>query len=87
MNPSEAKHRERTIGQRRFWEPPIRDPHDFNRPVDDVHWNPVKHGHVTRVGDWPYSTFHRSVATGTYPADGGGGDAATATETDCGESG
>jgi putative transposase len=21
--------------------------------------NPVKHGYVTRVADWPYSTFHR----------------------------
>jgi len=40
-----------------------------------------------RVGDGPYSTFHRSVAAGTYPADWGGGDAAPATETDFGESG
>lgn len=87
MNPSKEKHRESTIGQRRFWEHPIRDPNDFNRHVDDIHWNPVKHGHVTRVGDGPYSTFHRSVAAGTYPADWGGGDAATATETDFGESG
>ena len=87
MNPSKEKHRESTIWQRRFWEHQIRDPNDFNRHVDYIHWNPVKHGHVTRVGDWPYSTFHRYVAAGTYPADWGGGDAATATETDFGESG
>ncbi len=59
MNPSKEKHRESTIGQRRFWEHQIRDPNDFNRHVDSIHGNPVTHGHVTRVGDWPYSTFHR----------------------------
>lgn len=87
MNPSKEKHRESTIGQRRFWEHPIRDPKNFNRHIDDIHGNPVKHGHVKQVGDWPYSTFHRYVAAGIYPADWGGGDAATATETDFGESG
>lgn len=59
---------------------------DFNRHVDYIHWNPVKHGHVKQVGDWPYSTFHRYVAVGIYPVDWGGGEAATATETDFGES-
>jgi len=28
--------------------------------------NPLKHGYVKRVIDWPYSTFHRSVAQGIY---------------------
>ncbi|CDH44852.1 hypothetical protein BN874_1930001 [Candidatus Contendobacter odensis Run_B_J11] len=58
---------------------------DFNRHVDYIHWNPVKHGHVTQVGDWPYSTFHRYVAEGIYPADWGGGEAKTAAEADFGE--
>jgi putative transposase len=26
--------------------------------------NPVKHGHVTRVADWPYSSFHDYVRRG-----------------------
>jgi len=37
--------------------------------MDYVHINPLKHGHVTRVADWPYSTFHRYVANGVYPTD------------------
>jgi putative transposase len=81
MNASKEKHRESTIWQRRFWEHQIRDPNDFNRHVDYLHWNPVKHGHVTRVGDWPYSTFHRYVAEGLYPANWGGGEATTEAET------
>ena len=31
--------------------------------------NPLKHGHVERLVDWPYSSFHRAVATGIYAAD------------------
>jgi len=37
--------------------------------VDYVHVNPLKHGYVKRVEDWPYSTFHRYVAKGIYPVD------------------
>jgi putative transposase len=67
INASKAKHRESTVWQRRFWEHQIRDQDDFNRHVEYIHWNPVKHGHVTRVIDWPYSTFHRYVRAGVYP--------------------
>lgn len=45
---------ERGLWQRRFWEHAIRDTRDFERHVDDIHWNPVKHGWVARVRDWPY---------------------------------
>jgi putative transposase len=37
-----------------------------------VHINPVKHGLVSRVGDWPYSSFRRLVTQGVYPEDWGG---------------
>jgi len=30
-------------------------------------FNPVKHGYVDCVCDWPYSTFHRYVRSGVYP--------------------
>jgi hypothetical protein len=42
--------------------------------------NPVKHGLVARVRDWPFSSFHRMVRLGVYPEDwaGGGDDAAGA---------
>ena len=42
--------------------------------MDDVHINPLKHGLVKRVADWPYSTFHRLVEKGIYRQDWAGGD-------------
>jgi putative transposase len=57
---------ERGIWQRRFWEHVIRDECDYERHVDYIHYNPVKHGQVTRVADWPYSSFHRYVERGIY---------------------
>ena len=66
---------ERGIWQRRFWEHLIRDERDFETHFDYVHYNPVKHGHVTRVADWPHSTFHRWVDRGLYPRDWTGGTA------------
>jgi putative transposase len=44
----------------------------ISRVIDYVHINPVKHGYVTRVGDWPYSSFHRMVKLGFYPEDWAG---------------
>jgi len=60
---------ERGIWQRRFWEHTIRDDRDYARHLDYVHINPVKHGLVDRVCDWPYSSFHRHVARGIYLPD------------------
>ncbi|AMP16321.1 hypothetical protein CPter291_4088 [Collimonas pratensis] len=34
--------------------------------------NPVKHGHVQRAVDWPYSTFHRYLRQGLLAADWAG---------------
>jgi putative transposase len=72
-NPSRNKRRETAIWQRRFWEHGIRDDQDFQRHFDYIHYNPVKHGLVNRVGDWPYSTFHRYVTEGIYPESWGEG--------------
>jgi putative transposase len=63
---------EYSLWQRRFWEHTIRDEEDFARHVDYIHFNPVKHGLVRRVRDWPYSSFHRYVRSGLLPADWGG---------------
>ena len=60
---------ERGIWQRHYWEHLIRDDFDYQRHVDYVHVNPLKHGYVDRVQDWPYSTFHRYVRTGLYAYD------------------
>jgi putative transposase len=64
---------ERGIWQRHFWEHLIRDEVDFQKHVDYVHVNPLKHGLVNCVNDWPYSTFHRYVAAGVYPVEWCGG--------------
>ena len=37
-------------------------------------YNPVKHGWVKQVKDWPYSTFHRCVKQGIYPLNWAGVD-------------
>jgi putative transposase len=66
---SRYKRREGTLWQRRFWERLILDDADFERHFDYIHINPVKHGYVTRAGDWPYSTFHRYVKQSVYPSD------------------
>ncbi len=63
---------ERGVWQRRYWEHTLRDDADFTRHADYVHFNPVKHGHVGRVRDWPYSSFHRMVRLGYYPQDWAG---------------
>jgi len=63
---------ERGIWQRRFWEHLVRDETDFTRHVEYCYINPVKHGLVTQVRDWRYSTFHRDVDAGWFPADWGG---------------
>jgi len=68
---SRAVRAERGIWQRRFWEHRIRDDRDYAAHFDYVHFNPVKHGLVNHVADWAYSSFHRAVKMGIYPADWG----------------
>jgi len=63
---------ERNIWQRRFWEHIIRDDLNYQRHVDYIHYNPVKHGYCTQVKDWPYSSFHRFVTAGIYTEDWAG---------------
>jgi putative transposase len=72
ISKSRADRGERGIWQRRYWEHTIRDERDFSRHADYIHINPVKHGLVTRVRDWPFSSFHRMVKLGVYPEDWAG---------------
>jgi putative transposase len=58
---------EYALWQRRFWEHTIRDENDFARHVDYVHFNPTKHGLVSRVSNWPHSSFHQYVRNGLLP--------------------
>ena len=60
------------LWQRRYWEHTIHDDSDFERHVDYTHFNPVKHGLVTQVRDWPHSSFHLYVRQGMLPVDWAG---------------
>ena len=57
------------VWQRRFWAHLIVDERDCRAHFNYIHINPVKHGHVARVADWPYSSFHRYVEQGVLPRD------------------
>ena len=57
---------EKRIWQARFWEHLIRDEEDYANHFHYIHGNPVKHGHVTKAADWPYSSFHRAMKQGLY---------------------
>lgn len=60
---------ERGIWQRRFWEHRLRDDRDFENHVAYIHHNPVKHGHVRRAQEWPYSSLHRYIRQGLVSPD------------------
>ncbi|MBO1531258.1 transposase [Psychrobacter sp. F1192] len=72
INHSRIRRRERGIWQRRFWEHRIRDELDYQRHMDYIHYNAVKHGYAERSIDWPYSTFQKYVEKGFYSSDWGG---------------
>jgi putative transposase len=62
---------ERCVWQRRYYEHLLRDEKDWRRHMDYVHYNPVKHGLVQQVADWPWSSFRRAVTQGLYPENWG----------------
>ncbi len=72
MNTSKRRRKESTVWQRRFWEHQIRNDRDYERHMDYVHYNPVKHNLAGSVNEWPFSTFHRYVQKGLYPENWGG---------------
>ena len=79
VSASRQRKGERGIWQRRYWEHLIRDDNDYARHVDYIHYNPVKHGHVTRAVDWPHSSIHRFIEEGLLPKNW----AADPVENDC----
>lgn len=65
-NPSRSSKGERPIWQRRFWEHAIRNEDDYQKHLDYIHYNPVKHGLCAMARDWPYSSFSKFAARGYY---------------------
>lgn len=72
LSPARLANRERGIWQRRFWEHLIRDEEDYARHVEYCYINPVKHGLVSCVVEWPHSSFHRDVRARLFPSDWAG---------------
>jgi putative transposase len=70
-NQSYVDKQEATIWQRRFWEHTIKNDRDFEHHFNYIHYNPVKHGLVTDVEKWEWSSFHRYVRLGIYAPDWG----------------
>lgn len=70
-NESRKRKGERGIWQRRYWEHLIRDSRDYERHVDYIHHNPVKHGYVRKAADWEYSSIHQYIARGVINRDWG----------------
>ena len=59
------------IWQKRYWEHCLRDEDDWQKHMDYIHYNPVKHGYVLSPIEWPYSSFSRAVENGMYSKDWG----------------
>jgi len=55
-----------SIWQSRFWDHVIRDEKDLENHFDYIHWNPVRHGYVSRPEDWSYSTYKDWMVKGFY---------------------
>jgi putative transposase len=53
--------------------------------LDYIHYNPVKHGLVQTVSDWPWSSFHRYVKMGYYETNWGEAVRQEVKEMVCGE--
>ena len=60
------------VWQNRFWEHQIRNDTDFQRHIDYIHYNPVKHGYVKNATDWTHSSIHRYIKEKRLPQDWGG---------------
>ncbi len=70
--PANSGGMKKEFGSAVFYEYTVRDDADLRRVVDDVHFNPVKHGLAANVKDWPFSSFHRFVCDALLPPDWGG---------------
>jgi putative transposase len=84
-NVSQQKRGEAAVWQRRFWEHTIRDLDDFNRHINYIHFNPVKHGLVNNPEDWQWSSYHRFLRQGYYEDGWGAIDELFNSDADFGE--
>ncbi len=71
INTSKNHRNEKQIWQRRFWEHLITDNNDWQRHMDYIHYNPVKHGYTNHPGKWKFSSFSTAVKKGWYDSNWG----------------
>jgi putative transposase len=57
--------------QHRYWDHVIRTEEDFNRHLDYIHYNPVKHRRTASAAQWSLSSFRDFVRHGYYSRDWG----------------
>ncbi len=76
VEPDESRkaRNEQAIWQHRYWEHVIRDEKDLTNHIGYIHYNPVRHGYVKSVSDWPYSSFHWYVNKGWLDENWGAGE-------------
>lgn len=65
LTESELKRNEKGIWQRRYYDHIIRNEEDFNRHLDYIHYNSMKHYQIPPK-DWEYSSFEKFVHEGFY---------------------
>ena len=70
MNQTEAQldRREKGIWQRKYYDHIIRNDMDFNKHLDYIHYNSVKHLNIAPK-DWEFSSFKKFVKQGFYKED------------------
>jgi putative transposase len=54
------------LWQRGFWDHVIRDERDLARHLDCIHYNPVKHGYVTKPEAYAHSSYQEYVRREWY---------------------
>ena len=54
------------IWQSGSWDHVIRDENDYNRHLDYINYNPVKHGYVSKPEEFPHSSYMTCVNKGWY---------------------
>ncbi len=52
--------------QKGFWDHVIRDEIDFQRHLDYIHYNPIRHQYVTKPEDWIDSSYAEWQKRGVY---------------------
>ena len=60
------RYRPSRVWQNRFWDHIIRNQDDYNKHLNYIHFNPVKHGIITNPLAYEYSSFGQYVKLGYY---------------------